>query len=74
MWRDLGMSLPLCYSHLFASDILLRKFVLILPRDTFFITRGKKRLAKFVYTSSIISSGKMKFSLSNSKCHPKRRK
>ena len=50
-------------------------------RDTFLISRGKKKLTKFVYTSSIIPSCKMKFFFVKSifsevglKCHPKRRK
>ena len=52
MWRDLGMSLPLCWSHWFASQ----KFALILPRTYSSSHEEKKKLAKFIYVSSIIPS------------------
>ena len=48
MCKDLGTSLLLCSSHLFASLILLRKFELILPgtRSSF---HEEKKVTKFVY-------------------------
>ena len=59
----------------FASQICINP-----TRDTFLVSRGKKKLAKFVYTSSIVPSGKIvffdksMFSEDGLKCHPKRRK
>ena len=58
MWRDLGMSLPLCQSHWFASLILLQKFVLILP-GTYSLSDKEKKKADTVcickFNHSILS-------------------
>ena len=48
MWRYLDTSVLLCPSCLFASLILLCKFVLILP-ETHSLSHEKKMVTKFVY-------------------------
>ena len=79
LW-DLGVSLPLCYSHLFASYNLLRIFVLILLLTHSSSHEWKKGWQslyiqiQLFHLANNFFFGKSMFSDDGLKCHPKRRK